>query len=273
MALPNVIVIGAMKAGTYSLHNYLHMHPAIEMSQRRKELNFFVAEMNWRRGRAWYESHFIGDTPLRGESSTRYSMCHRYAGVPARMHDLLPDAKLIYMVRDPVRRLISAWRHNVDDRKESRDFEAVLAAPDRDRYLNTGLYHAQLQAYLAHYDAGAIRVVCFEDLVADPRPVMRGLFAFLGVDPDYSDPRWGEVFNASDDKRRETAAGRAVRALVGRRRLRRTAWLRETFTRPIPKPVFDARRHADIVARYREDTCALAEFCGRDFPAWQSLRG
>jgi len=270
-ALPTFLVIGAMKAGTYSLHNYLDLHPAIEMSRKRKEVNFFVKELNWRHGLDWYRKHFRGHTLMRGESSTRYSMMDRHRGVPERIKKVLPNARLVYVVRDPIRRLQSQYVHEYDDYQEHRSFDEMLRAEDRHLALNSGLYYRQLQAYLKHFPADAIKVVCFEELAAKPVETMQSVLEFLEVDADFEHPAWSESHNDSADKRRETRAGRVVRKLVGRRRLRRIPWLRERFTRPIPKPEFDARRHADIVSMYREDADRLAQFAGRSFEHWTGV--
>src|SRR5918996_3904116 len=111
-ALPNLVVIGGLKCGTTSLHHYLNLHPAIHMS-RPKELNFFVAELNWSLGTDWYASHFRADAAVRGESSPHYTNLPRFAGVAERISSVLPDAKLIYMVREPVDRALSNYLHNV----------------------------------------------------------------------------------------------------------------------------------------------------------------
>lgn len=272
-APPTFLVIGAMKAGTYSLHHYLDLHPQIEMSHKRKEVNFFVEGFNAGRSLAWYCAHWTGNTLMRGESSTRYTMRDRYPGVARRIKQAFPDIKLVYVVRDPVRRLQSQYVHDVDDNQESRSFEALLTAPDRARILNTGCYHHQLDAYLEYFPRDAIHLVCFEDLVADPVATMQPLLRFLGVDAGFSDPRWCEAHNDSDDKRRETATGRVLRRLLGRRPLRRRRWLREHFTQPIAVPVFDRARHPDIVAMYRADTERLAAFSGRRFERWTALYG
>lgn len=269
--LPNFLVIGAMKAGTYSLHHYLNRHPQIEMSQRRKEVNYFVEGFNAHRGVDWYRAFWPLGKPLRGESSTRYSMRDRHPGVAERIHALLPQVKLIYVVRDPVRRLYSQYVHEVDDNQESRSFEALLDAPDRALALNNSRYHYQLQAYLAHFPASAIHVVCFEELVADPAPVMDAVFRFLGADAGFRADDWGAAHNDSADKRRETSTGRVLRHLLGRRRLRRWPWLRETFTRPIPAPRLDPLRHADVLDLFRHDTRQLEAFTGRSFAHWRSL--
>ena len=71
---PNLIVIGGLKCGTTSLHHYLNLHPQIAMS-RPKELNFFVAELNWELGSEWYASHFERDAEIRGETSRTTPTC------------------------------------------------------------------------------------------------------------------------------------------------------------------------------------------------------
>ena len=75
--LPDFIIIGAMKCGTTSLHHYLSLHPDISVS-RRKELDFFVAEENWARGLAWYESQFPDKGKVRGEASPKYTFNPRW---------------------------------------------------------------------------------------------------------------------------------------------------------------------------------------------------
>ncbi|MGH2725476.1 MAG: sulfotransferase family protein, partial [Actinomycetota bacterium] len=90
--VPTFIVIGAMKAGTTSLWRYLRSHPQISMPEE-KELDYFIAEKNWTRGRDWYVSRFAGagDAIAVGEASPEYALAHAYPGVPGRMAELIPD--------------------------------------------------------------------------------------------------------------------------------------------------------------------------------------
>src|SRR5689334_25243197 len=81
--LPNLLVIGAAKAGTTSLHSYLSLHPEIFMSQR-KELNFFDDRSRWNKGVEWYKSNFNDEFRVNGETSPQYSRYPRNAGVPDR---------------------------------------------------------------------------------------------------------------------------------------------------------------------------------------------
>src|SRR5687768_14093660 len=97
--LPTFVIIGAMKCGTTSLHYYLAQHPEICMPQK-KETDFFITEINYHRGRGWYESLFAQPAKITakacGEASPNYAKTWQFRGVPERMHDLLPQARLIY---------------------------------------------------------------------------------------------------------------------------------------------------------------------------------
>ena len=85
---------------------------------RQKELNFFIEERNWPRGADWYAGHFDAEAKVRGEASPNYSAFPQHQGVPERMHSVVPDAKLIYMVRDPLERIAAHWVHNYAKRRE-----------------------------------------------------------------------------------------------------------------------------------------------------------
>ena len=87
-ALPNLVVIGAMKCGSTSLHHYLDAHPAVSMSDH-KELNFFYRPQRWQRGADWYRGHFDSTALVRGESSVNYTKSPAASSVAApRMRDL-----------------------------------------------------------------------------------------------------------------------------------------------------------------------------------------
>lgn len=108
--LPGLIVIGAMRAGTTTLYHHLSNHPEIGMS-RMKETDFFVPKMNFPLGMSWYQSQFDPGYSIYGEASPNYAMCHLWRGVPARIHSILPDVRLIFLARDPVDRLVSHYHH------------------------------------------------------------------------------------------------------------------------------------------------------------------
>jgi hypothetical protein len=149
--LPTFIVIGAMKSGTTSLYYYLSEHPEIGMSSQ-KETDFFIAENNYERGLTWYESLFDGSSKARGEASPNYTKGHLFPGVPARMSDVVPEAKLIYLARDPIERLVSHYAGSRAAGREDRALPEALADLDDCNYVQTSRYHRQREPYLAHYD-------------------------------------------------------------------------------------------------------------------------
>ena len=93
---------------------------------KQKELDFFVDQLNWRKGIDWYESQFTGTAKIHGESSPSYAMYPNFLDVPERMHSVVPDAKLIYIVRDPIERIVSHYLHQWYDKRQGNSFFDVL---------------------------------------------------------------------------------------------------------------------------------------------------
>ena len=112
-----------------------------------KELNFFVEELNWDLGLDWYASRFDDRFKVRGESSPHYTNLPRFEGVAERIHEHCPDARLLYMVRDPIKRILSHWVHATGAGYETGDLVETLSRPDTS-YMNRSKYWMQLQPYL-----------------------------------------------------------------------------------------------------------------------------
>lgn len=186
MSLPTFVVIGAMKAGTTSLYHYLRAHPHVFMP-RVKELDFFMEEANWSRGLRWYERRFKGapdGTIALGEASTNYSKYPQYPGVPERMAGVLPDAKLIYVVRHPVDRIWSHYRHRVAVGSERRPLaEAVLTDPT---YVDASRYAMQARRFLEHFDRDRLLILTSEALRDQRADAIAQVYRFIGVDPAFT---------------------------------------------------------------------------------------
>lgn len=275
MPLPNLIIIGSMKCGTTSLHFQLRHHPQIAMS-RNKELNFFVESRNWNRGVEWYSSRFPSGTAIRGESSPSYTSAARFPGVPGRMHAVVPDARLVYMVRDPIERLISNWVHCIADGTESRPLAEVAAD---ELYVDRSRYWRQISAYLEHYPASRILVVSMEDLSRDQASTVRTVLEFLDVDPDIRLPNLR--LHRTDSKRLMTPAGqRLYRSALGRRIDALPQWarwrvMRDLFrywplSRSFPRPTLSARDRGALAERLRDDAARFRAFAGREFADWSA---
>jgi hypothetical protein len=274
-ALPNLIVIGGLKCGTTSLHHYLNLHPEIAMS-RPKELNFFVAELNWDLGRDWYASHFSPEDRVRGESSPHYTNLPRFQGVAERMADLIADARLIYVVRDPIDRALSHYLHNVSSDYEPRPLAEALADPES-AYIHRGLYAMQLEPYLERYPRERIAIVAHEELRLQRERTMRELFEFVGVDAGFSSPQFGREWETGGGKRtgRFRVLDRAVRT-PGLRGLDRNfdrlpeslRWLVERLVHDpdggsAAKPELPAELRRRLEERFRPDVARLERIAGR----------
>jgi hypothetical protein len=214
-ALPTLIVIGAQKCGTSALHAYLGAHPEVSMSSP-KELDFFIAEKNWHRGLHWYGRHFDGARAVRGESSPNYTAYPIWKDVPERMTTVVPDAKFIYLVRDPLARMASHWIHNWALRREMRMPAAAIR--EDPTYLTRSRYMFQLERYVGAFPPGRILVLDQRDLRHRRYETLDRVFRFLGVDPGFRSPALDVEINSTRPKRRISAVGAAVD-----RRLRRTA--------------------------------------------------
>jgi hypothetical protein len=273
-ALPNLIVIGAQKCGTSVLHYYLSLHPEVSMS-RPKELNFFIEERNWPRGLDWYRGHFDPEARVRGEASPNYSAYPQHEGVPERMHSVLPDAKLIYMIRDPLERIAAHWVHNYAKRREKGSLAETLTHPNTS-YLTRSMYAMQLERFLAFYPREQVLVFQQSELRHRRLETLRTIFEFIGVDPDFTHPRFEQ------ERHQTSRKTRATRLAVRLERLGRSArgrmlpsnfWLvlddRLPLRRAIKRPDVRASLPPEALAELRADGERLRELTGRDFSNWK----
>jgi len=276
-ALPNLVVVGGLKCGTTSLHHYLNLHPEVEMS-RPKELNFFVAELNWPLGPEWYASHFNGRASIRGESSPHYTSRPRFEGVAERMRSVLGDARLVYMVRDPIDRMLSHYLHNVGGGYDDRTLVDAFADPES-AYVTRSRYFFQLEPYLEAFGEERIEIVGREELKRDRPATMRRVFAFLGVEPGFSSPQFEREWETGTAKGggRFRLMDRAVR-LPGLRTLDRNfdrlpealRWLVERVVHDpgageAPKPEVPPALRKELAGLFRDDVARLERVAGRRF--------
>jgi hypothetical protein len=198
-SLPQAMIIGAMKCGTSSLHNYLTQHPGV-IAPLRKEVHYF--DVRFAQGERWYRANFgrVGEPGLNLDSSPYY-LAHPLA--PQRAHALVPEAKLIVLLRDPVRRAYSHYWHERHKERETLSFEEAIAAEparlgdDEQRlargeirqsrahqhfsYLARGRYAEQLERWWRHYPRERLLVLRFEELARDPLAVLDRTLEFLGL--------------------------------------------------------------------------------------------
>ncbi len=273
---PNFFVIGAQKAGTTRLCNLLQRHPSVAIPI--KEPWYFDSACTMTKKAQWYRSIFeeVAHLPARGEGSPNYSACGLHPGTAQRIHEFNPDARIIYMVRHPLRRIESHWRHmlSVGDATRFRGFEHTLY--ETDLLIDQTLYWKQLAEYRRHFPDDQIRVGFFEEFIADERAELRECFSFLGVDPFSDiDTDDDESRNASEGKSQRLAVIDAARTLPGYKRVkwfipqRLKTLFTDHFTRPIRMTSLWTPESADwTVSRVIDDSAALLRYAGRSEDYW-----
>lgn len=199
---PNLFVIGAAKSGTTSLHRYLDSHPDVFMCYPKEPAIFVPEYRKHPRDMDWYLSLFedAGDATVIGESSTFYTMLPTFQGVPARIKDFAPEARLIYLMRDPVERAISHYWHRVRKSKERRPIEVAVKA--NVEYVAFSDYECQLVPYFETFGRDAILTLTFEELTGRPVETMQRVFEWLGVEPTVDEEVVQKKWNTKPDEQK-----------------------------------------------------------------------
>jgi hypothetical protein len=189
---PQLFLIGAQKAGTTTFAAALDQYSNITVSTP-KETAFFTR--NWDKGTAWYEQCFKGpQESLFVDATPAYTLGptdlfplpsdrpdHPYAAIPERIRSVAPDARFIYIVREPAARTYSSYWHRVRAREEKRPFRDAIEADTY--YLRGSDYYGQILNYLQHFERDAFLFLRFEDVVKDLDDCLRQCFDFLGIRP------------------------------------------------------------------------------------------
>jgi sulfotransferase family protein len=194
MGLPTFLIIGAAKAGTTSLYEYLRAHPDVHMPAV-KEPRFWAVQGSDKgllptdvRDRATYEALFETPLAIRGEASPAYSTYPGWGDVAGRIHEAMPDVKLIYLVRDPAVRTISNYYHAFLNGHDERPPEVAFANLEEpyNTYTRGSRYATQVERYLRLFPQEQMMVIDNARLAADTPAVLRDVFGFIGADPDFA---------------------------------------------------------------------------------------
>jgi hypothetical protein len=290
-SLPNLVIIGSAKSGTTSLHHYLNCHPEVSMASPSesgrvrdndmdgKEMRLFWRD-DWQRLMPWYCSHFAEmTTPVRGETTPGYSAHPRHPSVPERIHAVLPNVRLIYIVRDPIDRIAS---HYIQERVDGdlRSFERRMREYDRpdNSIVCPSRYATQVERYLEFFQPSQLLVVDQHRLKYERRATLRVIFEFLAVDRDYWSPAFEQERNTHAEKQALTPVGRRLfHGLLdpGGRRLAPRRWpgLRPTVRRALSReigerPVIDDEMREKLSTLLQPQVDRLRELTGEPFPSW-----
>lgn len=299
MPLPNFLIIGAAKSGTTALYRYLKQHPEIFMSSR-KEPHFFsfTNESKITNGPGDYVKSAITDFNLYrqlfdpvtnqkaiGEASPTYIYV---PGTAEKIHSVLPNVKLIAILRNPVDRAFSAYMHQVrDGHEDSKDFlEAIYRETERIannwgpiwHYINAGYYYNQLIPYYNLFNKNNIKIIIYDDFVNNPVKEIQDIFTFLEVNnmfvPDMSarpnvsgipkHKTWQRImdftFNHPNPIR-----GISRKLFSEEFRWKVTSHLRN---KNLIKPTITLELRKELINLYKSDIVNLQKLINRDLSAW-----
>lgn len=274
MAKPTFLVIGAAKCGTTTIFDLLGEHPEVFVPTV-KEPHFFSRLTRYGDLRPWYSSLFdaADSFPASGEASTSYSHPHRIDFVAPRIGEVLPDCRLIYLVRHPVRRLESDWKMRL---REGRVSQCINEAADVNASLITfGLYWKHLKKYREHFADNQLLVVFLEDFASRPKRELYRIFRHIGVDPSFVPDDPEKKRNAASEYRETGLIVDLIRKISGYERLRRAvpeplvsltkSLLTEQFD---PSPRWDRSALEAVRGYFRPDSRKLLRYCEKPTNFW-----
>jgi hypothetical protein len=263
---PDFVIIGAMKSATSTLHVQLAAQPGFFMSTP-KEPNFFSDADQWNQGLDWYRALFAEarDGDICGESSTHYAKLPDLPEALPRLARHLPDAKYIYVMRDPIDRLVSHYVHGWTERTIGGPIDEAAA-----RYpalIDYGRYAMQITPYLERFGKDRVLPVFFDRLLVEPQAELERVCRFLGYT---GTPRWQhEVRDNVSAKRLRVSPVRDLiinqpalawvrRTLIpqGARDLIKSAWQMRN------KPVLGTAERDRLAAIFDQDLAQLGAMLG-----------
>ena len=187
---PNFFIVGAAKAGTTSLYAYLKNTPGVYMSEH-KEPHYFIDNMktgNYDESKYLQLFKNVKNEKAIGEASTGYLIDPSSAKC---IHDKIPDAKIIILLRDPVERAFSSYLMYTNRTKKDLSSHEIFLETfgteyglkyDKNPYLGRGLYSSQVKKYLEIFGEENVGVWFFEDMKKDTMQVVKGVLKFLKID-------------------------------------------------------------------------------------------
>ena len=271
---PDFFVIGAMKAGTTTLCSYLKQFDEIGNS-RIKETDYFILEKNHGLGEAWYRRQFDLSRPLLGEASPNYAKYDIFAGVPERIARVAPDAKFIFVARDPVERLVSHYRHAWTHGHMRIKPASLLSSPNGRHMIECSRYGVQIDRYLAHFDRCQFLFIDFNELCDVPQRVGDQIADFLGISRRIMQPELPA--NTADQIARVPGVlKRAAHSTLARRFdrfipifTRKLVHRAFSIRKPDAAPALDQALLDEVAYLLRADAQRFREIANREFGQWR----
>lgn len=266
--LADFYIIGAMKCATSTLHEQLARRSIFFMTDP-KEPNFFNNQSLYSTNLNWYQGLFRGARPeqICGESSTHYTKLPTYQGTAFRIFEKTPQAKLVYVIRHPVERLVSHYIHEWTEGNTTADISTAVF--EDEQFIAYSCYARQLQPFLDLFDRRQILVVFFEHLTVNRERELERIARFLG-DPGHEPFIWSEEVNqtnASRERMRKSALRDAVLSLEVGRALKdmlpdRMKQRIKSHWQMQQRPTLDARTEVHVSRILSQDLKELSSLLG-----------
>jgi hypothetical protein len=197
MSKIDVFIIGAQKAGTTSVYDWLGQHPELEAPEHIKDYHFFLDNPLFKKGIKHLEKQYKFDNKVKLHCAVNYLYFSKI--VPERIYNYNPEAKIIVCLREPVSRAISAYKYFTRTLRENNDFSEALRLEQQNRlkgttkegnntYMSHGNYADQINDYIQYFPNSKIYYLIFEELIDSGKQVniMSDLCEFLGVSRDFA---------------------------------------------------------------------------------------
>lgn len=181
---PDFLIIGAAKAATTALSNMLAQHPKACIV-RGKEPHFFSTNRYYELGWNGYQQLYSHCQPgqVTGDASTSYSRIRYHPDLFPRLKRHIPDARIIYMVRDPLERMVSAYVERLASADLNESFASInQAVRQQPMIIDSSRYREVYDEYTRHFDEKKIKVVWFEEFIENTVGVFSEVCKFLSID-------------------------------------------------------------------------------------------
>ncbi len=294
---PNFLVIGGQRCGSTWLYEGLAQHPDIYMS-RVKEPGFFDTKSRLKRGIQHYlDTHFndVSDQKAVGEATPGYFWCsaqhpewlepgpdqkNRNRAIPKTIREHLgPEVRLLLILRDPVKRAVSAFLHHARLGRVRLE-SGLLDAGKQHGIIHMGFYHAHLQEWLDVFPEEQLCCFVFEEAVRRPNAAFQQCFRHLGVDPNFQVRHSEQQQNAGFERAEHEGAIYIRKADLGSNsisnRLRRFISRRLALAPDLNPNAFQlAAEPSELCALYQiyeQDTAGLESWLGSPLTAWRQNR-
>ena len=294
--LPNLLIVGAAKCGTTSLHNYLKQHPDIFMSKQKEPhflINSDIGEDRIHKAITVledYEDLFKTDSiyKYKGESSVMYLAFPEFSIKNIKKY-LDPDVKIIIMLRNPVERAFAGYLHNLRynpsenlsfeeafEKSEARYYKERDITPDT-RYLHVGNYYSQVESFISMFNDNVL-VIMYEDYVNDIDLCLANVFDFLDIDKISVDTSRRHMVGGWIFKRKflrnllipKNNFKSLIKTLLPNKKIRKAIKQKIMNMSTVENPSISKDMHKKLTEYYRKDIDNLSKLLNKELNCWNN---